>query len=145
MSGDSSPGFADLSWAQRLHRTVQSTTGDPVDHLNTGVIGARVADVSQTQLAPVTDYGPDLVGVVAGGNDLFVPEVDRTGLEAGLERLFDAVAALQARARSLPRGHAALATAIVETFAPTLPRPAGDTDLRLTPSAPQPSPQPRLG
>ena len=94
--GEPTPGYADASWPDRVRTTLHAATGRSLGYVNTGVVGARLQDVIEGQVAAVTDFRPDLVGVIAGGNDLLVDEVDWPGVEGGVRQLFDLLAAVGA-------------------------------------------------
>lgn len=85
-TGDSWPGYADLAWADRVAATLRSVTPD-LAYINTGKIGATVAQVHAEQLVPALDFGADLICVSCGGNDLFTSRPDLQTLEDDLDHL----------------------------------------------------------
>ncbi|WP_427921311.1 SGNH/GDSL hydrolase family protein [Streptomyces sp. cg40] len=88
--GDPSQGYARVPWPQRIAAALGS--GNPgFGYLNTGVVGKRTAEVRAEQLDQVLEFGPDLVNVAAGGNDLFDAEPDLDGVEADLEAMYTAL------------------------------------------------------
>jgi lysophospholipase L1-like esterase len=71
--GDPSPGYRDLSWADRVADALRAVQPS-LQYLNTGERGARVGDVVSGQLPAVLGFRPDLAIVVCGGNDLLAAD-----------------------------------------------------------------------
>jgi len=94
--GDPSPGYLPTGWADRVVTALRAA--DPELHyLNTGRMGATTAQVLTHQLPRVLEFEPDLVHIICGGNDLFVPEPDLDALRANLNALFAPLAATGAQ------------------------------------------------
>lgn len=91
-TGDPWPGYETLSWPDRLARALRSAHPD-LAYLNTGVMGATIPQVHDTQLSRVLDFGPDLVHLSCGGNDLFAPDADLATVEQNLDDLCAALTA----------------------------------------------------
>ncbi|MFD5700462.1 SGNH/GDSL hydrolase family protein [Streptomyces lasiicapitis] len=103
--GDPSPGYTSLGWADRLAdvlRRVQPGLG----YLNTGEVGATTDRVLATQLDRMAEFGPDLVHVPCGANDLFRREPDFAAVERSLRRLYEAAAGTGARLTMFTLGRA---------------------------------------
>ncbi|WP_371496509.1 SGNH/GDSL hydrolase family protein [Kitasatospora sp. NBC_00374] len=90
--GGPCPGYADISWPERVAQALRGNVPD-LAYLNTGEVGLRTRQVRQTQLAKVLEFGPDLVNVATGGNDLFGPNPDLDAVEADLEEIYAALTA----------------------------------------------------
>ncbi|MFD4180871.1 SGNH/GDSL hydrolase family protein [Rhodococcus sp. NPDC058514] len=88
--GDPSPGYANTPWADRVAAVMKSTQPDPA-YLNTGRMGATSAQVLDEQLQTVLDFGPDLVHITFGANDLWMPNADTDAMARNLETAFAAV------------------------------------------------------
>jgi lysophospholipase L1-like esterase len=88
--GDPVEGYQDASWVERL---VTSLDGGRrrVDQLNLGVIGARAAEIHAGQLERALSFGPDLVVVSSGGNDLFSRRFDLPQVVSHVEAVVDAL------------------------------------------------------
>jgi len=73
-------------WADRLagHLAAASPEGT-VHHANLAIRGRLLAQVLAEQVPPALAAGPDLVSLVAGGNDLLRPGADPDRLAADLE------------------------------------------------------------
>ncbi|GAB0106443.1 hypothetical protein JMUB6875_54280 [Nocardia sp. JMUB6875] len=94
--GDPWPGYETLPWAHRLARWL--TAAHPsTDYLNTGKMGAVLADVLTQQLPALEAFRPDLVHISCGGNDLFLRDATLPDVEAALDDLCARVAATGAR------------------------------------------------
>ncbi|WP_324199063.1 SGNH/GDSL hydrolase family protein [Nocardia amamiensis] len=89
--GDPSPGYEPVGWADRV-ATVLTAVRPGLAYLNTGRIGATSAQVIAQQLPSVLEFQPDLVHLSCGGNDLFLPGGDLTGLRENLDTLFGTLA-----------------------------------------------------
>ncbi|MEU5841911.1 SGNH/GDSL hydrolase family protein [Rhodococcus sp. NPDC047139] len=121
--GDPWPGYADLPWADRVAATLRSVRPD-LTYLNTGRIGATIDEVRSRQVKPVLDWGPDLVHVNCGGNDLFLHDAGIVAVERGLDELCAAVTAGGARLSMFT-----LADAFTGPFLPLRPRFAEFADV----------------
>ncbi|MGY5884565.1 SGNH/GDSL hydrolase family protein [Modestobacter lacusdianchii] len=85
---DPDPGTPDAfrGWADRLagHLAAASPAGE-VEYANLAIRGRLLAQVLDEQVPVALAAGPDLVSLVAGGNDLLRPGVDPDRLAADLE------------------------------------------------------------
>ncbi|MET9519068.1 SGNH/GDSL hydrolase family protein [Streptomyces sp. NPDC002994] len=90
-TGDPSPGYAGLGWADRLADILRRVRPD-LAYLNSAEIGATTAGTLATQVDRLIAYEPDLVHVPCGANDLFRPEPDFTRIEQTLRRVYELAA-----------------------------------------------------
>jgi lysophospholipase L1-like esterase len=85
---DPQPGTSDAfrGWADRLadHLAAASPTGG-IEYANLAIRGRLLAQVLEEQVPVALAAEPDLVSLVAGGNDLLRPGVDPDRLAADLE------------------------------------------------------------
>ncbi|MEV6772025.1 SGNH/GDSL hydrolase family protein [Nocardia sp. NPDC051030] len=95
-TGDPVPGYETLPWADRIARWL-STAHPDTSYLNTGRVGALIAEVRTEQLPALDDFRPDLVYVTCGGNDLFRRGADLATVEAELDELCSAATETGAR------------------------------------------------
>ncbi|MGW0040398.1 SGNH/GDSL hydrolase family protein [Rhodococcus sp. NPDC003348] len=98
--GDPSPGYATVSWADRVANSLRTAQPD-LAYLNTGRMGATSARVLDTQIEPVSDFAPDLVHITCGANDLWSPDADLAAMRANVTTVFDRVAATGAAITTL--------------------------------------------
>jgi lysophospholipase L1-like esterase len=82
--GDPVPGYDDLSWSERIARALGRAHPD-LAYLNLGRRHLKAAEVRASQLEPGLAFGPDLVVVYSGGNDILVPDYDPLALRGELE------------------------------------------------------------
>jgi len=80
-------------WADRLAEHVAAATDDDVEYANLAVRGWLLRQVVDEQVPVALEAAPDLVSLIAGGNDLMRPGADPDVLAAMLE---DAVVRLRA-------------------------------------------------
>ena len=72
-------------WADRLAEHLAAAAHGELEYANLAIRGRLLAQVLGEQLPVALDAGPDLVSLVAGGNDLMRPGSDPDELAAGLE------------------------------------------------------------
>ena len=112
---DYEPGGAKIGWARRLAEILGTRTGVPCALTNLAADGADVTAVLEEQLPSVARFGPDLVSVTVGMNDIREPgfRQDRFGEQFG--RLLD----------GLILTGATVLTCTLPDIAVILPLPAG--------------------
>jgi lysophospholipase L1-like esterase len=113
--GDHAPAGARVGWARRLAGILSARTAVPCALTNLAADGARVTAVLERQLPSVGEFGPDLVSVTVGMNDIRDPgfSLDRFAAEHG--RLLD----------GLMLTGATVLTCTLPDIAGNLPLPAG--------------------
>ncbi|WP_344474947.1 SGNH/GDSL hydrolase family protein [Nonomuraea monospora] len=100
-----SPGYANMGWCDRLAGLLRRVHPD-LAYLNTAVIGATTADTLAGQLGPVLGFGPDLLHVSCGANDLWRRDPDLPATGRALRRLFGRAAATGATLTTFTLGRA---------------------------------------
>ncbi|WP_332909572.1 SGNH/GDSL hydrolase family protein [Nocardia yamanashiensis] len=95
-TGDSWPGYRDIPWADRVAHAL-ATAHPGSAYLNTGQVGALIAEVRAGQLDALRDFAPDLVHISCGGNDLFRRDADLAQVERELDELCTLAASTGAR------------------------------------------------
>src|SRR3954471_5924933 len=77
--GDRTPGYRDVGWPERVAAALARARGGPADfaYCNVAEHGRRTAEVRATQLGPVLAFGPDLVLVVTGVDDVIRRDLER--------------------------------------------------------------------
>lgn len=89
--GDPSSGYRTSPWADRVADALRRVVPD-LAHLNLGVRGLTASQVRAGQAEAAAEFGPDLVGVVCGGNDLLLPGFSPAVLETQLDLLVSGLA-----------------------------------------------------
>lgn len=86
-TGDATPGYASVGWADRVADVLRRVRAD-LAYLNTAEIGVTTAETLALQADRMVDFGPDLLHVPCGANDLFDARPDFPRIERTLRRLF---------------------------------------------------------
>ena len=87
-TGDPWPGYASTPWADRVAHFLRMIQPS-LTYLNTGEIGATIEQVRAQQVPRALDFGPNLLHVSCGGNDLLARDVDLSAVERRLDELCD--------------------------------------------------------
>src|SRR4051812_2182460 len=87
--GDPVDGYPDMTWPEATAHAFQQLHPD-FKFLNLGKRYLTARQVRETQLQPALDFEPDLVTVLAGGNDLGDP-FDPEGIERELDTMVAAL------------------------------------------------------
>ncbi|TVT19884.1 SGNH/GDSL hydrolase family protein [Amycolatopsis rhizosphaerae] len=86
-TGDPSPGYATLPWGTRV-ADVLRRANPGLAYRNTGTIGATIEQTLAEQAEGMLSFGPDLLHLSCGGNDLWRREPDFAAIEDSLRRLY---------------------------------------------------------
>ena len=90
--GDPTEGYITATWGGRVAAALARERAD-LTYANLARYGAKAAEIRDLQLQPALDLKPDLVAMIAGGNDLLTEEeVDIAPIKAVLDEI---VVALQ--------------------------------------------------
>jgi lysophospholipase L1-like esterase len=104
-TGDPSPGYATVGWADRVADVLRRVCPG-LAYLNVAEVGATTARTAATQLEQMLEFGPDLVHVSCGANDLFRAEPDFASLERTLRKIFDVATGTGAQLTTFTLGRA---------------------------------------
>lgn len=104
-TGGPSPGYASLGWPDRVADVLRRVRPG-LAYLNIAEIGATTARTLETQTERLLAFGPDLVHVPCGANDLFRAEPDFALIERALRRVFDVAAGTGAQLTVFTLGRA---------------------------------------
>jgi lysophospholipase L1-like esterase len=88
--GDPSEGYVTATWGGRVAAALAGAR-DGFAYANLARHRATAADVRDAQLGPALELEPDLVAIVAGGNDLFAEEFDVAPVRAVLDEIVAAL------------------------------------------------------
>ncbi|MCX5416146.1 SGNH/GDSL hydrolase family protein [Streptomyces sp. NBC_00059] len=86
-TGDPSPGYADAGWSDRLASVLRRVRPD-LEYLNTAEVGATTEQTLGKQIDRLREFGPDLVHLPCGANDLVRRQPDFDQIEQKLRRLY---------------------------------------------------------
>jgi lysophospholipase L1-like esterase len=89
--GDPVPGYPTVSWAQSVADALATVRPD-FEFVNLARRDLTTAEIRSTQLEQALELEPDLVSLIAGGNDLIVEEFDPLPVERELEATIAALA-----------------------------------------------------
>ena len=82
--GDPTEGYVTATWGGRVAAAL-ARERDGVTYANLARHRAKAADIRDSQLAPALDFEPDLVAMIAGGNDCLAEEFDIAPVKAALD------------------------------------------------------------
>ncbi len=116
---DYEPGGAKIGWARRLAEILGTRTAVPCALTNLATDGADVTAVLERQMPSVARFGPDLVSVTVGVNDIREPGFSQDRFGEQFCRLLD----------GLILTGATVLTCTLPNIAAILPLPAGMADL----------------
>ncbi|SDX04971.1 Lysophospholipase L1 [Saccharopolyspora shandongensis] len=94
--GDPTPGYTNKGWADRVANVLQRVCPD-VQYLNTSEFGVTTARTVAHQLDRMAEFGPDLLHLPCGPNDILRRKPDFDEIEKTMRRMYD----LAARTRAL--------------------------------------------
>ncbi|MFD3701565.1 SGNH/GDSL hydrolase family protein [Nocardia sp. NPDC058658] len=86
-TSDPSPGYRTLPWPERV-RGVLQLVNPALVYLNTAEIGATTRKAIATQAERIVEFGPDLLHLPSGANDIFRPEPSYERIEDDLRELY---------------------------------------------------------
>jgi lysophospholipase L1-like esterase len=104
-TGGPSPGYTTLGWPDRVADILRRVHPD-LEYLNLAEIGATTAQTLATQMDRMVEFGPDLVHLPSGANDLFGRELDFGEIEQTLQRMFERAAQTGAQLTTFTLGKA---------------------------------------
>lgn len=103
--GDATPGYENLGWSARLERVLRRIHPD-LAYLNTARVGATSAAALQEQSERIEDFGPDLLHVNSGANDIMRRKPDWDRIEDDLRAMYDWASATGAQLSVFTLGRA---------------------------------------
>ncbi|MEU8817368.1 SGNH/GDSL hydrolase family protein [Actinoplanes sp. NPDC048796] len=85
--GDATPGYDDLGWPARVERVLRRVRPG-LAYLNTARVGATTAQAMREQAQRVEDFGPDLLHLNSGANDIMRRTPDWGRIEKDLRLMY---------------------------------------------------------
>jgi hypothetical protein len=92
-------------WADRVADVLRRVHPD-LEYLNLAEVGATTERTLKTQADALVAFGPDLVHVSSGANDLLHPDPDFAAIERSLRRMFELAAGTGAQLTTSTLGRA---------------------------------------
>lgn len=85
--GDATPGYDDLGWSARVERVLRRVHPD-LAYLNTATVGATTAQALGEQAERIEEFGPDLLHLNSGANDIIRRAPDWGQIEDNLRAMY---------------------------------------------------------
>lgn len=86
--GDATPGYDNLGWSARVERVLRRVHPD-LAHINTGKVGATTAQALHEQAKRIEEFGPDLLHLNSGANDILRRNPDWERIEDDLRAMYE--------------------------------------------------------
>jgi lysophospholipase L1-like esterase len=86
--GDATPGYDDLGWPARVERVLRRVHPD-LAHLNTAKVGATTAQALHEQADRIEAFGPDVLHLNSGANDIMRRKPDWARIEDDLHAMYE--------------------------------------------------------
>ena len=103
--GDAVPGYGSAGWGDRVADALRGAAPS-LEYVNTGKIGASTRAVLETQVDDVLAFGPDLLHLPCGPNDILVRTPDFRVIEADMVSLYERASATRALLTTYTLGRA---------------------------------------
>jgi lysophospholipase L1-like esterase len=104
-TGDPTPGYDNLGWSDRVADILRRVQPD-LAYFNRAEIGATTAQTLERQVEGMVEFGPDLLHVPCGANDILRRTPDYAEIERTLRRLYDIAVATGAQLTTFTLGRA---------------------------------------
>jgi len=104
-TGDPTPGYADAGWSDRVADILHLVHPD-LAYLNIATMRATTDQTLENQIGPMLEFGPDLLHVPCGANDIVRRSPDFTEIEQTLRRMYDIAAGTGALLTTFTLGRA---------------------------------------
>lgn len=104
-TGDPSPGYGNLGWSDRVADILRQVHPD-LKYLNTSVGGATTAQTLEHQADRLPGFGPDLLHLPCGANDIVRRYPDYREIERTMRRMYEIAADTGAQLMTFTLGKA---------------------------------------
>jgi lysophospholipase L1-like esterase len=103
--GDPTPGYGNKGWADRVANVLRLVRPD-MRYLNTSEFGVTTARTVAHQLDSIVEFGPDLLHLPCGPNDILRRDPDFDEIEKAMRRMYDRAAGTRALLTTFTLGRA---------------------------------------
>jgi lysophospholipase L1-like esterase len=86
--GDATPGYDDLGWPARVERVLRRVHPD-LACLNTARVGVTTAQALEEQVERIEEFGPDLLHLNSGANDIMRRRPNWSLIEDDLRAMYE--------------------------------------------------------
>jgi lysophospholipase L1-like esterase len=86
--GDATPGYQDLGWPARVERVLRRVHPD-LTSINTARVGATTMQALREQAERIEEFGPDLLHLNSGANDIMRRKPDWGRIEDDLRAMYE--------------------------------------------------------
>ncbi|WP_040808342.1 SGNH/GDSL hydrolase family protein [Nocardia concava] len=112
-TGDPTPGYADKGWSDRVAEILRRVRPD-LEYLNLARIGVTTDETVAHQLDRITEFGPDLLHLPSGANDIFRRTPDFERIEKATRLMYDRAAGTRALLTTFIPGRAFVVPTIAD-------------------------------
>lgn len=109
--GDATPGYDNLGWPARVERVLRLVHPN-LAYINTAKVGVTTAQALQEQTERIEDFGPDLLHLNSGANDILRRNPDWSRIENDLRAMYEWASTTGAHLTVFTLGRAFLIPAI---------------------------------
>lgn len=104
-TGAPTPGYRDLGWSDRVANVLQAAHVD-ASYMNTSVLGSTTEEIVRDQVDEIVAFGPDLLHLPSGANDIVRRSPDFHAIEQTMRRMWEVAAGTGARLVTFTLGRA---------------------------------------
>lgn len=104
-TGGPTPGYVDLGWPDRVAGILRQVRPD-LAYLNTAEVGATTSQALEKQWESIAAFGPDLLHLPSGANDIVRRQPDFDEIERTLRRMYELAAGTGAQLTAFTFGRA---------------------------------------
>ncbi len=104
-TGDETPGYGDQGWSDRFTGILRRVKPD-LAHLNTAVIGATTTDTLDQQIDRMREFGPDLLHLPCGANDLVRRKPNFGEIQENMRKMYELASQTGAQLTTFTLGRA---------------------------------------
>ncbi|GAB3312544.1 SGNH/GDSL hydrolase family protein [Epidermidibacterium keratini] len=104
-TGDHVSGYRRLGWSDRIARALADAQPE-LQYRNSAIIGATTREVIDRQYGAIMEFGPDLLHVSSGANDITAKRADFSRIEYDLRQMYELAASTGAQLMTFTLGRA---------------------------------------